>query len=119
MGVNKLLKAGIDGEKEQLAKASVRSEKTTGKNNSKPQEIPSLFVEESVAPVTDVPAAKRNPSGRPTNESKGKKRRKQYTITLVPDDYDMIMEKAEAEGISFAKYIERAAKTYIRNHESE
>ena len=65
------------------------------------------------------PKEKKHPGGRPTNESKGKISRKQYTLTLVPDDYSKIMDLADADGLSFSKYIERAVNEYISNHQTE
>lgn len=71
----------------------------------------------------DVPVKKTAPStpqknrgGRPTNAEKGLKTRKQYTLTLKEETYQMILDKAKAEDLSFAKYMERAALEYINNH---
>ena len=119
MGVNKLLKAGIEGEKEQLEKASVKpkSVKATEekKQSSKVKRMP---VEEKPNKVQEE-EPKKHPGGRPTNKSKGKTSRKQYTLTLIPDDYSKIMELADEDGISFSKYIERAVNEYIDNHKRE
>lgn len=59
---------------------------------------------------------KKHPGGRPTHESLGKTKRKQYTLTLDPDMYADIMRRASDDGLSFAKYIERSVKEYIQNH---
>ncbi len=54
-----------------------------------------------------------HPGGRPTNESKGKATRKQYTLTLKEEDYINAMKQADSEDISFAKLVEKALKQYI------
>ncbi len=54
--------------------------------------------------------------GRPTNEEKGIKSRKQYTLTLKEDTYKLILESARLEDLSFAKFMERAALEYIEKH---
>ena len=48
---------------------------------------------------------------------KGIKSRKQYTLTLKEDTYNLILEKAREEDLSFAKFMERAALEYIESHE--
>ena len=118
MGVNKLLKAGIEGEKEQLEKASSKpttSNKEIKKRSVKTSQMPTE--EKPKKPKEEVP--QKHPGGRPTNESKGKISRKQYTLTLIPDDYNKIMNLADLDGLSFSKYIERAVNEYIRNHQTE
>lgn len=109
MGVNKLLKAGVEGEKEQLEKAKI----------SKPDTPVKLRTEADKPPESKKKTEKKHPGGRPTNISKGKTSRKQYTLTLVPDDYKQIMELAETDGLSFSKYVERAVNEYINNHKNE
>ena len=54
--------------------------------------------------------------GRPTNESRGRVSRKQYSLTLREDDYREFQAFAESEDISFAKFVERAAREYIRKY---
>lgn len=54
--------------------------------------------------------------GRPSFKEKGMKVRKQYTLTLEEELYGLILEKAAAEKISFAKYLERAALEYMKRH---
>ena len=119
MGVNKLLKAGIAGEKEQLAKASAKSEAQTIEEKEKPSKVTPKTNEKPPEKPKKKAAVKKHPGGRPTNESKGKISRKQYTLTLVPDDYSKIMDLADADGLSFSKYIERAVNEYISNHQTE
>ena len=117
MGVNKLLKAGIAEEEQQLAKASSKPKAKPAKEKptSKVMQMPA----EEVPKKKKAEAPKKHPGGRPTNESKGKVSRKQYTLTLIPDDYDKIMGLADVDGISFSKYIERAVNEYISNHQTE
>ncbi len=119
MGVNKLLKAGIAGEKEQLAKASAKPKEQTAEKKEKPIKVTPIKTEEPDKKPKKKAAEKKHPGGRPTNESKGKISRKQYTLTLVPDDYSKIMDLADADGLSFSKYIERAVNEYISNHQTE
>ena len=59
---------------------------------------------------------KKQKPGRPSFKEKGLKKRKQYTLTLLEDTYNQIMENATIEGVSFAKYIEKAAVEYMENH---
>ena len=59
----------------------------------------------------------KNLGGRPTNKEKGIKSRKQYTLTLKEDTYKLILEKAGEEDLSFAKFMERAALEYIKEHQ--
>ncbi|MCR5356312.1 MAG: hypothetical protein K6E63_02810 [Lachnospiraceae bacterium] len=119
MGVNKLLKAGIAGEKEQLAKASEKPKVKTAEVKEKPKKVTPIKTEEPDKKPKNKAADNKHPGGRPTNESKGKISRKQYSLTLVPDDYSRIMDLADADGLSFSKYIERAVNEYIRNHQTE
>ena len=55
--------------------------------------------------------------GRPTNAERGIQSRKQYTLTLKEDTYQLILEKAREEDLSFAKFMERAALEYIQNNQ--
>ena len=119
MGVKKLLKEGIAGEKEQLAKASEKPKASTAEEKEKPKKVTPIKTEEPNKKPKKKAAEKKHPGGRPTNESKGKISRKQYTLTLVPDDYSKIMDLADADGLSFSKYIERAVNEYISNHQTE
>lgn len=59
---------------------------------------------------------KKQKPGRPSFKEKGLKKRKQYTLTLLEDTYDQIMENATIEGVSFAKYMEKAVLYYMENH---
>ena len=106
MGVKKLLKAGVESEKDQLAKAKIKSVKPTVEDTSS-------TVKGSADKAATKKTGKKHPGGRPTNLSKGKTSRKQYSLTLLPDDYNKIMKLAEADGLSFSKYIERAVNEYI------
>lgn len=54
--------------------------------------------------------------GRPPLKEKGLKARKQYTLTLLEDTYNQIIESAMMEGVSFAKYMEKAVLEYMENH---
>lgn len=129
MGVKKMLMQGIENENKELAKASKRTEPIAKED----RETPSEQVSEASGNKTEVKAtseapiqppkkkqekksASKNPGGRPTNKEKGIASRKQYTLTLKEDTYQTILEKAREEDISFAKFMERAAKEYIENH---
>lgn len=54
---------------------------------------------------------KKNKGGRPKKPKD--QLRKQYTLTLRPETYQLIMSKASEENLSFAKYVERAVLDYI------
>ncbi len=118
MGLNKMLKAGLAEEKEQLAKASAKPKSFAEKKEitSKVVELPA---EDDLPKVKKKTITQKHAGGRPTNESKGKTSRKQYTLTLIPNDYSKIMNLADADGLSFSKYIERAVNEYISNHQDE
>lgn len=122
MGLKKMLAQGIEEEKAQLAKASRPSEKPvkekTETRTPQIEETPPIE-EPKTKKKTKTNGVKKHPGGRPTNESKGKTSRKQYTLTLIPDDYDRIMGLADEDGLSFSKYIERAVNEYISNHQKE
>lgn len=122
MGLKKMLAQGIEEEKAQLAKASQTSEKPAKEKaeDRTPQSTEDPPAEESKQKKKPkATEAKKHPGGRPTNKSKGKTSRKQYTLTLIPDDYDRIMGLADEDGLSFSKYIERAVNEYISNHQTE
>lgn len=112
-----------------LLKAAASDMEQTTKAQAKPTEIV-----KPTKPAVDTPPkaeepkkastkkAKEEPNpknlgGRPTNKEKGIKSRKQYTLTLKEETYKLILEKAGEEDLSFAKFMERAALEYIKNHE--
>lgn len=66
--------------------------------------------------ISSSETKKRDP-GRPTNESRGLKKRKQLTITLFEDMHAEFLALANQEGLSLAKYIERALLEYKENHQ--
>ena len=117
MGVNKLLKAGIEKEEQQIQSAvTVTSvvEKTEKPIVEKAPVTPPA--EEKKPDSKKKSTSQENKGGRPTNKEKGIKSRKQYTLTLKEETYKMILDKAGEEELSFAKYMERAALEYIKNH---
>ena len=67
-------------------------------------------------PVKKITKAAKHPGGRPSYQSQGKTKRQQYTLTLQPEMYKDILDRAASEDISFAKYVERAVTEYIKNH---
>ena len=93
MGVKKLLQQGLEEEKKYLSEASLK--KSTPKSKDT-----------------------KNKGGRPKFEDTGKICRKQYSVTLLPSDYEKILKTANEEGLSFSKYLERAAFTYMEQHNS-
>ena len=120
MGLKKMLEQGIANEAAQLNKASEPAEPII-------REVSSIETEPKRKPVSEPSTQKRktgksdskqtkNPGGRPTNKEKGIQSRKQYTLTLKEDTYNMILDEARKEELSFAKFMERAALEYIRNH---
>jgi len=137
MGLKKMLAQGIEKEQEQLKRASEPADPIV-KEDPAVQEAPAERKTETPAEDESKKSSestpqkkntrntthkkqakktdKKNPGGRPTNEEKGIKSRKQYTLTLKEDTYRMILEEAGKEEISFAKFMERAALEYINNH---
>jgi len=94
MGVNKMLRAGIDEENKLLEKSRAAAEK------------------KETLPETEVRGESKG--GRPKLEKDQK--RQQYTLTLQPSMYQEILAEAAKESMSFAKYVERAVREYIENH---
>lgn len=104
MGVNKLLKAGIAKETLQLKDGASRKSEKAG-------------TEKKITSKSKTTAtAKKRKGGRPTNKELGLEDRKQYSLTLKENDYNLFLEAARAENMSFAKFMERAAYEYIRHH---
>ena len=124
MGVNKLLKAGIEKEEQQIQSAVTVTSVVEKTEEPIVKEAPVTPPAEAKEPPKEEkkPASKKkntnqeNKGGRPTNKEKGIKSRKQYTLTLKEETYKMILDKAGEEELSFAKYMERAALEYIKNH---
>jgi len=137
MGLKKMLAQGVANEQEQLNKASKSADPIEQNGSAElelvkeaPAEVPAeVEVKKSSEPTPrkkntgsstptkqEKKSEKKNQGGRPTNEAKGIKSRKQYTLTLKEDTYQMILSEAGKEEISFAKFMERAALEYIENH---
>lgn len=68
---------------------------------------------------TGSSSLRKHAGGRPTNKSKGKKSRKQYTLTLLPEMYAETLAAANHEGLSFSMYVERAIKEYRKKEDSQ
>lgn len=119
-GVKSLLKAAAN-DMEQTAKAqAVPTETASVKNTPAETVVDTSHKKEppnKTASKTVIPKQKtKNLGGRPTNKEKGIQSRKQYTLTLKEDTYQLILRKAREEDLSFAKFMERAALEYIDNH---
>lgn len=134
MGLKKMLAQGVANEQAQLNKAS----KPTKPIEKEVAAVVEIVKTEAPADIEIKPSSeptprkktngiapskklekkseKKNLGGRPTNEEKGIKSRKQYTLTLKEDTYKLILEEARKEDLSFAKFMERAALEYINNH---
>jgi hypothetical protein len=69
-------------------------------------------------PVSRIPAQpeKKNPTGRPSNASKGLKKKKQYTVFLYPHIHDKIEEIAMTKDISFSKMMENILREYVEKY---
>ena len=132
MGVNKLLRQGLDNEKKNIdlekQKAEAEKKKKAAEKRAKAkadkekaakEEAAKLAAEEAAKEVEKTKEESKHPGGRPTLESIGKTPRKQYTLTLKEDDYKAFLERAGAEDLSFAKFMEKAAKEYISHHQTE
>ncbi len=125
MGLKQMLNAGIEKEGEKLNKLKKNDSSDVKKpQSSKKTEkaapvkvIPEPEIkDEPVKPVKTAPVQEKRGRGRPSLASRGKAKRKQIAITILPSDYDKITEAAERESISIAKYIERAVREYNYNH---
>lgn len=110
-GVSAMLKAAAD-DKERTVKAKAKNTD----NTTQEAVIVDSSSEEPIKEEVSKKTKRKNPGGRPTNKEKGIKSRKQYTLTLKEDTYNLILEKAREEDLSFAKYMERAALEYIKNN---
>lgn len=106
MGVNKLLKAGIEKEQAQLKGITTKSDEKKHINSQM----------SSLEKTSSGNNSIKSKGGRPTNKEKGLKNRKQYTLTLKEDDYNSFLEAARTNDLSFAKFMEKAAFEYIENH---
>ena len=118
MGVNKLLKAGIEKEKAQLIDVTAKEEKKASAKAETVKE-PKKEPTKKKAEVVKEPIVEKHKGGRPTNKEKGLKSRRQYTLTLKEDDYSAFLEAARENDLSFAKFIEKAAFEYIENHKDD
>ena len=134
MGLKKMLAQGVANEQAQLSKASKLTEPIVEEISAPVEPITiNTHTEIEIKPSSEFTSQekptnsstdpnkpqkpeKKNQGGRPTNEEKGIKSRKQYTLTLKEDTYKMILEAAWSEDLSFAKFMERAAIEYINNH---
>ena len=131
-GLKKMLAQGIANEKEQLEKAAAESsksnEKALHKNSEdatpeppkealkKETDVVSKKTSPATKPEPSPNVAEKNKGGRPTNKERGLKSRKRYSLTLKEEDYQEFLNRAVDEEISFAKFMEKAAKEYIKNH---
>lgn len=113
MGVNKLLKAGIAKENMQLKGESARKETRAAAKKEKTNEEKRDTVRAKTA------AARKNRGGRPTNKEIGIQSRKQYSLTLKEEDYNLFLKTARENDLSFAKFMEKAAFEYIKNYINE
>lgn len=106
----------LDKENEQTNSAEVTIESLNkAELETEPvKEITKEAVKEKPKKTVKKDEIPKNKGGRPPLDTS--ERRKQYTLTLEPDTYQMIMKKAKEEKISFAKYVERATLEYIENH---
>lgn len=111
MGINTFFNDKVSEEYERLEKMQQDSKVKKGSDHQKdlPERLSDTHSEESIV-------NQKHKGGRPTNEKAGIKSRKQYTLTLIEDDYALFLEKARSNGMSFAKFMEMAAKEYLKNH---
>lgn len=145
MGLQDMLKAGAQREAEAIAK--LQAEKNNQKKPApvipepKKKEVeqvnvpvvPDLSAEPvqkqkpaAEAAVTQdeqkrevLPEKKERRGGRPTNKEKGLDTRKQYSLTLKESTYSQILEEAEKDEITFARFMERAALFYIEHRRQQ
>ncbi len=119
-GVKSMLKGAAQQDMNQTHKASSKTgeKKITPEKDTTFVDIPSPeeTLQTSFPEKVAKPSKKKNSGGRPTNKEKGIKSRKQYTLTLKEDTYNLILAKAREDELSFAKFMERAALDYIDRH---
>ncbi len=108
--------------------ADKEAEKASDETAEEPvEETPNETVEEPAEEATkespteeaptEEPAKEKKRGGRPTNAERGLVCRKQYTLTLEKETYQMFLNKARDEKLSFAMFMEKAALEYIERHE--
>lgn len=105
MALKDMLKASAAEEAAQLS--SSKADSSRKKSTVKPEVSTPPFPEK----------VEKHPGGRPPKTASEK--RKQYTLTLRPDTYDLFMQVAKGEDPdqSFSKFMEKAAYEYIEKHQ--
>lgn len=111
MGVNTFFGKKIAEEYERLQNAQQDSKDKKDPDHQKdlPERLSETLSDKSIV-------NQKHKGGRPSNEKAGIKSRKQYTLTLIEDDYAIFLKSARSNGMSFAKFMEMAAKEYLKNH---
>lgn len=114
-GVKSLLSAAAQDleQMEQTKTEQADTSKKIKKANKTTPKSESPIAEMKTVSANDEKKRKR---GRPANKTKGIENRKQYTLTLKESTYERIMVVAHEEEISFAKFMEKAANEYLKNH---
>ncbi len=108
MALKDMLKASAAKEAAQLSSSKANSSKKTAAG--KPESSTSS------SPAKENMKIEKHPGGRPPKAKSEK--RKQYTLTLRPDTYNLFMKIAKEEDPdqSFSKFIEKATYEYIERH---
>ena len=123
MGLNKMLKQGLESENKVMNNITNKVSDVASKNNLSTEKATKPDVVTDKKSITKKSTTKKidnisekNKGGRPTNQEKGISNRHQHTLTLKDDDYQKFLMYANSHELSFAKFLERAAKEYIVNH---
>ena len=131
MPINEMLKQGIKDEEDSLDKAKQQSKERKEKAARKAAEEEAARkaaeekAEEEARKAAEEEAARKaaekgkHAGGRPTLQSTGKVARTQFSLTLKQEDYDTFLERAWAEDLSFSKFMEKAAKEYMKTHKTK
>ena len=129
-GLKKMLEEGVKDEQKRL-EASANQENGTSdvEENPKEKKPPKPDPKPEPEPMpkateqkTDTEPEEKNKGGRPSYETTGETKRKQYTLTLIPEFYDEITayrdthKKRNGKKMSFAEFLETAAIEYMDNH---
>lgn len=93
-----------------------RSESSHLEKDKREDNVSNKTAEKEDTISSNIAALKKHPGGRKTNASKGLQKRKKYSLTLLPETYEETLHLANAEGISFSVYVQRALSEYKKSH---
>ena len=125
-GLKKMLEEGIKEEQRQLQESAAPKKESSVKSKqdkTQPEDPPAIInIPDPTVEQSDSEPVEKNKGGRPSYESTGETKRKQYTLTLIPEFYNEITayrdthKKRNGKKMSFAEFLETAAIEYMDNH---